>query len=316
MGCPTTNNPNGVWCPTPNRRFAEIGKEISGFVKHNSGATTTLSAPGINVTLFSRNRLAEIVWEESYVADTISCQAGPNSPDQYQHTDGYVEAPEYTCTLREKQTIINNDILYLDMRYGITVRKETIYTFDKIKVSNDFVVWNQFGVTINLHKIVPGDIDISVTETIYVNLDVVSTRTFPMKAEIDFAFAFPVFSGTPQGNPTEDFYIWSEHYQDDGGYDLYYPQWLRGISTVSADLDLVAKGLHFTLAVDNLPVSGAVGPVNLVSSPAGVFGGWAVDRSDNRLYSMAGYSRLIIDGETVEIPKESVCDTWYPVSPL
>ena len=283
MGCPTTNNPLGLFCPTNQRRFAETGKEVSGYIKHTSTGSTVMTGPSGTVELFRRGRTAIIDWSEHYKTSCISCQGGSNVNIQYLHVESYTDGPVYTCHMKEQQHITNNDILFLDLRHDILVRKETVYNFDKDVTSDEQVLWNQYGVTFPLHKIVPGDLDLTVTETIFVNNDVIDTRQYPMISEISYAFAFPVFGGTPQNNTEEDYYLWAEHYYEDGGYDIYYPEWLRGISLNSAEVDMTNRDIHRYLAIDHITHNEAITlSANTVATPTAITGSWAVSPIKDR----------------------------------
>lgn len=330
--CPTTNNPSGIKCPTDYRRFANIGKKDNGFFKHVVKGTINLTHSGHTTKLFSRDRTAGMDWQESYTGtDSISCQGGSGATTQYQHTESYTDVA-YEATFQEKQTITDTEIIFLDLRHDILVKKETTYTFDKEKKSTESVLWNQYGATLTLHKVVPKDIEMQVTEKIMVNGVVVDSRDFPQKAQIDYAIAVPVAMGTPQGDTTETYYIWPEHKDADGGYDLYYPEWIRGISKSTVTLDDNNRNRHRRIALDRVvdPSYQITTPDNLTYSQTKLQGAWAVspqtktpDGTDN----YRAYETMKLDGKTFKrelTPTDAKTDekfgnpteTIWPLSPL
>ena len=330
--CPTTNNPSGLKCPTDYRRFANIGKKDNGFFKHVVTGSITLAHSGHTTKLFSRNRTAGMDWRESYTGtDSISCQGASGANTQYQHTESYTDIT-YDATFKEEQTIVNNEVIFLDLRHDILVRKETTYTFDKQKKSSESVLWNQYGATLTLHKVVPKDIEMQVKESIILNTQVVDTRDFLMKAQIDYAFAVPISGGTPQNNTAEDYYIWSEHKDEDGGYDLYYPEWVRGISKTTVTMDDGNRDRHRRVVLDRMVDASyqITSPDMLTYSQTHLQGAWAVSpqtKTEGGADNYRAYETMKLDGKTFKrelMPADSETDTKFgnptesvwPISPL
>lgn len=324
MGCPNSNNPQGLKCATEYRRFAQIGEKSEGSWSHNSTGTIKFNG----VTLFSRTRKAAVSWVSSGTAtDAVSCQMAGIGFDYYFFATNYTDQ-QFTCTIKEQQDIINNEILFTDLRHNIMVRKETTYSFTKDVTSTQAVLWNFGNLTKNLHKITPNDLDITVTERIYLNADIVDERTYPLKSEIDYTIALPPSSGMPQNNEQENYYLWYEHRDADGGLDLYYPDWLKGLSKTTVSIDDANKTRHLRLTKrEGVQSSYAINSTDVLAPVlSGVNGSWAVSPTLVDGNNLRVSATLKLDGETFEVkltPEQedsTLFDTAtripFPITPL
>lgn len=280
------------------KRFAPVGSVFDGGWAHVITSSIVLAYPNKSCTLFSRSRTASVTYiNEQQVNGAYSIQ--PPRFDQTTSSSYQVNpsvTSEYYCEMKEKQDITNNDIRFLDLRHDILVRKETTYSFDESKRSTDAVQWSQYGAVLWLHKVKPGDIDITKTESILLNDEVVDTLTSPVKSEIDYTFAFPVYSGTPLYNSDESYYLWTGEQRDaDGGYDLYFPSWLQGISTTTVDLDTADKTRHLSVSVNQSVIPTAASSGDLTYFETKVGGSWAVSPIKYGDINLKAYTTLKLD---------------------
>jgi hypothetical protein len=77
------------------------------------------------------------------------------------------------------------------------------------------------------------------------------------------------------------YYIWADQKEEDGGTDLYYPDYIRGISVIGTPLDIKNRNRHRALLgiipFERAPYTGALGSFNdLLESPTRLAGAWAV----------------------------------------
>jgi len=301
-------NPSQIQCDSPWRMFAQIGLRDSGDWEHSTRQTITLDG----VEIFSTDRLAGMSWNEySEATDAIACMVESDGGGYaFFSTSSYKSEP-YKCDFKEKNTITSNEILFLDLRHDIMVRKEIKHVYDQSKESEDSTLWNNFGSVVKTHKIAPGDMPITETQKLYVNDTLIDEETLLKYALNPFALSVPPLGGEPQSNTQTNgvddlYYIWADHKEEDGGYDLYYPDWVRDINSVAKEFDIENRDRHRALSgvvpYDREPVSGAINVFNdLIVSPTGIFGSWAVSPiKDVAGLNLRAYTTLKLDRTSFE----------------
>lgn len=295
-------------CPSPVRNFSFIGAKDFGKWEHTTTQSIVLSWEDSRHEILNTDRLAGVEWNQYYKAtDAYECliEVGeqPAIEVTYHLCAETYDTEPYLCEFKEKNTQIVNEILFLDLRHNILVRKETIHEYDQIKTSSDSSAWNQYGTVLQVHKIVPGDLEITEHQKLYINNELVDTVTLDNYSENPYTITFPPMGGTPQANTQTNgiddlYYIWTEEKDEDGGYDLYFPAWVRGMHSITGPFDLINRDRHIALygivPYEREPYSGPISVLTpLAVAPTRVAGSWAVSPTlDEEEQNLRAYTTL------------------------
>lgn len=271
-----------IWCPTDMRRFAELGVHYEGNWKHLTTQTVTLDG----VTLLSTNREASTSWLRgvNYTDGSFACVTVVGTEIVAIHVIPSFNSEGPACTFKEKNKIVTNEILFLDLRHDILVRKETTQEYNQNKDSGTTTLWNNYGNVVRVNTITPSDLEITESSKLYVNDELIDeVKPFLKISENPYVIALPPLGGTPQTNEEEMYYIWVEKKDEDGGYDLYYPEWVRGISPITEPFDIDNRDRHRALNPDMAglygrpPINGSTNsPETLTYSETDIKGSWAI----------------------------------------
>lgn len=325
-----------VWCPTERRRFAELGSHDSGGWEHNTKQKITLGG----IQIFSSERVAGSSWNSgTNYEDSFACVTVIGTELFAYHKINSVENEPNFVTFKDKNTIIENEIYFLDLRHDILVRKETTYTYDCDEISNDTTLWNQYGNVSRIHKIRPKDIELTTNTKLYVNDKLIDSSVDKSIRQNPYTFTMPPSVGIPQANTQtegveDEYYIWVERKDEDGGYDLYYPEWVRGLGVLAERFELTNRDTHRSLngivPYDRLPYKGEVGVSNIfIHTETDNKGSWAVstttatEEGNDNLMAFetkklkTGYEKSLLpsDDKTEELFGNPSGSVW-PISPL
>jgi hypothetical protein len=229
MPCPNSNNPSGLRCSQGKGRFAQVGRIFEWTVTHNKKEKVTLNFGTKSLDLLIRSKQSKYTTEDEHKwTDSISCQMSSGSGNfyQYQTQANVIKA---TRRLEDKVETVDRFIQYLDLRNDFILYKEKTNSLDRNDNSKGQVLWNQYGATTWLYKFIPDDskIDVVFTNAPMIN----ATQTSKAVVESTRAYGLPPTGGTPQNNEPEDYWIWNiDTAKEVGGYDLYHPEWLDGVS--------------------------------------------------------------------------------------
>lgn len=347
--CANTHNPGCLKCPTNIRWYNVHGSKDDGSWEHITDMLITLKTVSREYTLFNAKRKAGMSWGVTTKASngkecTSIVGQQPAVELFYYYLADWKNIEPYTCNFKEQREVIENEVLFLDLRHDIVVRKETRYVYDKDVDSGDSTLWNNYGSVVRTHKIVPGDIDGREYITLYINNDSIDRKEMSFVSENPYTFAVPAYGGLPQANTTTNidgkevddiYYIWTEQKDEDGGYDLYYPEWVRGIAPIAEQFDMANRDRHRALSgivpYDREPVGSVTTSgtsYNTIESPTKIMGSWAVSPQLSDLKTnYRAYCTLLLDNNSFKLkldPEAPNVTTLmgdpdkciYPISPL
>ena len=273
----------------PNFSFQSVGTKDYGDFSHSTGHSISLTTPSRTTPLLTMRRDIKVSWNDySKCGGYVCSKQVPESLDVqlYWVTEGCVS--EYDCLYDDNETITENDILFLDLRHDILVRKETAHTVKISDSSDKSTIWNPSNSTVKVHAIQPGDPDVLETVKLFINNEQIDVTVASNYSENPYVYTFPAYNGLPQNNTqlfkagVDDlYYIWDEHKDEDGGFDLYYPEYRRGFSSIADYFDVNARNRHRALIgivpYDREPVSGTLNSFDpLTYSDTAERGSWAV----------------------------------------
>lgn len=250
--------------------------------------------------------------------ETVSCQSRSGANEQVQCTTRYDN--EFSVQYDDKYQTLDAIIRFMDLRNDIVVYRTHEESAEQSVKSSDGVAWNQYGVIVQLNKVKPGDMKVDITEKDMIGETVIDVQESIAIAENPYTLAFPIVMGTPQANTNDDFYLWTEHREESGGLDLYYPIWLQGIG-INNDLDMADKETHLGITNDDpFPSQSDLIIPPTILTECDDKGTWAVDKDGNRFYSMktlTGVFNELTGGDPVILAElEGSNPVFYPIAPV
>lgn len=241
--CPDTNNPSGLKCPTNMRRYAIVGEGNEWIIEHDRSETVTLFIGDKSYVILSRQREARYEVTHEVKFDAQSCQGGGDGYTQYQYNYATAYAKD-VAKIEDNLETLDAFVQYMDLRHDFVLLRQVTDSISKSTPSDGQVLWNTYGVTKYLDKFLPEDTDVSAVHS---NLPaLLATKPEDVIIEVFKTYALPLRNGTPQNNEPEDYFLLNyTTAEENGGYDLYYPEWLRGAGYRN-DYDLADKNMRWS----------------------------------------------------------------------
>lgn len=324
MGCGCHgNNVNCDACQSTVKTLGNTGKETRYSATHHDITTVTLTMPnGNTITAAHKERQFSLTMDDTDIASgMVACQ----NQDATSYAGGATWASTRSAGLSEQLDSVTVQVRYLDLRNNIIVYKETTESLPKQTLTDGGTLqWNSYGSVITVHELTgKTGFDVVTTEREVADGTELYRRAANSIAEIPAILTVPPSPGTPQYNSQKSYYIYDDNKDADGGYDLYYPSWLRGIGIATDEAD---RDLHKKIYDNSFVPSGALPTAVLpVTTPQEATGSWAVDRDGNKFFSqshLGGVYALIKTADGSIIDPATVVNIsggnqrFHPVAPV
>lgn len=325
--CVDNNNPNKESCGNVRRLFVDQEeKSYSLTQRRRVKDYTTVGSTEIIIRLRERDLSIETQRDFDFM-NPEACQHQTDNGAYLIH-DGITSV--VTATFNEHFKAIDSQLIYLDIRNNIAAWHETEILMNFSQTSTDNILWNQYGTTFLLHDFHFNDLPYTVSSRTKLLLrgEVITlyTHTHNFSAG-ELHIAMPPTSGTPQGDVPENYYLVQDNWYEDGGPDLYYPEWLRGLVQDETQ-DLADRDEHRRLIHDGgEPYNGTASPPAYPLCSPFPQGSWAVDNLGNifisQLHPGGVYNRLVDSGGVevdiialTEMSDKGDNPVFYPIAPV
>jgi len=326
--CNANNNPDKFYCPGDAKRLFIDQEDISYRIEHQKNSRDTITVGGIEIVLRSRVRDFLMTTQRGFnFVNPEACEFQDQTAAYLIH-DG--TGSVVTATFSEHYQIIDSEIIYLDTRNRIAVWREVETLMEFSQTSGESILWNQYGSTFLLHDFHFSNLPFTTTTRTRLLVNGVVTTLHESETNAsagELHIALPPFTGTPQNNVPQDYYLFQDHWYDDGGYDLYFPEWLRGLTSNEA-VDLADRNEHRRICHESGEL--ANGSTSQPSEPlCDPFpqGSWAVDNGGDifisQLHPGGVYNKLInADGSEediitlTEMADKGDNPVFYPIAPV
>lgn len=320
--CWPDTNPGDESCPSDYRMLSDMGHYEQNTIAHTRTLNVSLEVGDNLIPLLTRTRVfSESDIDKNIINSAKACIKVVDATDLFVTINPSSADIDFRANYSDSYDTLDTTIRYMDLRNDLVVyRSYEEVSAPQTLESTDAVVWNQYNTTMNLHKLLPGDVSVTGTEKDYINETEISSKAIvSFVAANEQAFAFPPRYGTPQYNEPEDYYIWATEKENSGGMDLFYPHWLqvRGKNTT---IDFTERDFHYRLSIQTSTIPSAAMNITFVTplTDCPDLGGWAVDTYGDKLYSqqtLTGAYNYLTAGTLSDIITD-IGDVYYPLGAI
>jgi len=262
----------------------DTGSTAKDWLNHDKERTVTLTMPdGGSIILQQRTRTFRYDSEGTYQQLGVKLIQGV----AFACIDGETEI--YTANLKEYYRCLDTEILYMDLRNDLVVYRELIEVMDITASSDESVQLTSTWGPVQRHKFeIPSPV-IDGTDKIKMYrkgtvTELSSRRTH--RAYFDDIRLAALDQSADMNHATFDFYRISDHYEADGGRDMYWPDWLKVLGQINQALDETDASLRlgFVQYGDD-PLNIETGAPTVANDPSPI-GSFAFDYPGNFFMSV------------------------------